>query len=258
MEDLDSAYLVNKRFRVLPFSSSCQKASLAPAPSENMVVRDVDEVVEEPVAWYMVAARVVPSSRRTWKEKTFLMAPMESFLESISDILALLTVQTVMDLEPGTMYFVRSGPFGQIFKPDTFVFGQSGEGNNWAKGHYTEGVELIFVLDVFRKEAENWDCLQVSGTMKAHQKAKDTHVKFSIKSFKVPELYIEVPESASVGSLKEVASRLMTKLVNWHSNTLSINEATLTASLKTGTSMVKEPSPENPAESSQWIDIAIH
>ena len=28
---------------------------------------------------------------------------------------------------------VRSGPFGQIFRPDNFVFGQSGAGNNWAK-----------------------------------------------------------------------------------------------------------------------------
>ena len=36
---------------------------------------------------------------------------------------------------------VRSGPFGQIFRPDNFVFGQSGAGNNWAKGHYTEGKE---------------------------------------------------------------------------------------------------------------------
>ena len=27
----------------------------------------------------------------------------------------------------------------QIFRPDNFVFGQSGAGNNWAKGHYTEG-----------------------------------------------------------------------------------------------------------------------
>ena len=27
-------------------------------------------------------------------------------------------------------------------------------------------------------------------------------MKFSIKSFKVPELYIEVPETATVGSLK--------------------------------------------------------
>ena len=39
--------------------------------------------------------------------------------------------------------------------------GQSGAGNNWAKGHYTEGAELIdSVLDVVRKEAESCDCLQ--------------------------------------------------------------------------------------------------
>jgi hypothetical protein len=43
----------------------------------------------------------------------------------------------LVDLEPGTMDSVRSGPFGQIFRPDNFVFGQSGAGNNWAKGHYT-------------------------------------------------------------------------------------------------------------------------
>merc|ERR1712170_160906 len=56
----------------------------------------------------------------------------------------------LMDLEPGTMDSVRSGPFGQ-----------SGAGNNWAKGHYTEGAELIdAVLDVVRKEAESCDCIQ--------------------------------------------------------------------------------------------------
>ncbi len=69
----------------------------------------------------------------------------------------------LVDLEPGTMDSVRSGPFGQIFRPDNFVFGQSGAGNNWAKGHYTEGAELVdSVLDVVRKEAESVDCLQVS------------------------------------------------------------------------------------------------
>ena len=67
----------------------------------------------------------------------------------------------LMDLEPGTMDSVRSGPFGQLFRPDNFVFGQTGAGNNWAKGHYTEGAELIdSVLDVVRKEAESCDCLQ--------------------------------------------------------------------------------------------------
>ncbi|AIO01379.2 beta tubulin [Leishmania guyanensis] len=67
----------------------------------------------------------------------------------------------LMDLEPGTMDSVRAGPYGQLFRPDNFVFGQSGAGNNWAKGHYTEGAELIdSVLDVCRKEAESCDCLQ--------------------------------------------------------------------------------------------------
>ena len=45
----------------------------------------------------------------------------------------------LLDLEPGTMDSVRAGPYGAIFRPDNFVFGQSGAGNNWAKGHYTEG-----------------------------------------------------------------------------------------------------------------------
>jgi tubulin beta len=67
----------------------------------------------------------------------------------------------LMDLEPGTMDSVRAGPYGQLFRPDNFVFGQTGAGNNWAKGHYTEGAELIdSVLDVVRKEAEGCDCLQ--------------------------------------------------------------------------------------------------
>lgn len=67
----------------------------------------------------------------------------------------------LVDLEPGTMDMVRSSPFGQLFRPDNFVFGQAGTGNNWAKGHYTEGAELVDgVLDIVRREAEGCDCLQ--------------------------------------------------------------------------------------------------
>jgi tubulin beta len=67
----------------------------------------------------------------------------------------------LVDLEPSPMDSVRSGPCGQIFSPDNFVFGQSGAGNNWAKGHCTEGAELVAsVFDVVRKEAESCNCLQ--------------------------------------------------------------------------------------------------
>ena len=54
----------------------------------------------------------------------------------------------LVDLEPGTMDSVRSGPYGQVFRPDNFVFGQSGAGNNWAKGHYTEGNYLFRIIFV--------------------------------------------------------------------------------------------------------------
>jgi tubulin beta len=56
---------------------------------------------------------------------------------------------------------IRAGSYGSLFRPDNFVFGQSGAGNNWAKGHYTEGAELVdSVMEVIRKEAEACDVLQ--------------------------------------------------------------------------------------------------
>merc|ERR1712038_2233458 len=67
----------------------------------------------------------------------------------------------LIDLEPGTVDVIKASPVGTLFKPDNFVFGASGAGNNWAKGHYTEGAELIEeALDVIRKETENCDCPQ--------------------------------------------------------------------------------------------------
>ncbi|KAH6583402.1 hypothetical protein BASA61_008019 [Batrachochytrium salamandrivorans] len=42
-----------------------------------------------------------------------------------------------------------------------FVYGQSGAGNNWAKGYYTDGAELVeSILDIVRREADACDSLQ--------------------------------------------------------------------------------------------------
>jgi hypothetical protein len=51
----------------------------------------------------------------------------------------------LVDLEPGTMDSVRSGPLGGLFRPDNFVFGQSGAGNNWAKGRACSYVFFILM-----------------------------------------------------------------------------------------------------------------
>merc|ERR1712110_961396 len=65
------------------------------------------------------------------------------------------------DLEPGVIDVIKGGSHGKLFNPQGFVHGQSGAGNNWAKGHYTEGAELIDdVMDATRKLAEDCDQLQ--------------------------------------------------------------------------------------------------
>nr|ADD24174.1 Tubulin beta chain [Lepeophtheirus salmonis] len=67
----------------------------------------------------------------------------------------------LVDLEPGTMEVLKAGKLGKLFRPDNYVFGQSGAGNNWAKGHYTEGAEIVDnVMEVIRREAETAECLQ--------------------------------------------------------------------------------------------------
>ncbi|VEL39982.1 unnamed protein product [Protopolystoma xenopodis] len=65
------------------------------------------------------------------------------------------------DLEPGTLDAIRNGRYGGLYRPDNFVFGTSGAGNNWAKGHYTDGAEMIeLIMELVRKEAEVCECIQ--------------------------------------------------------------------------------------------------
>ena len=40
----------------------------------------------------------------------------------------------LMDLEPGTMDSIRTGPYGTIFRPDNFVFGQVSGGGREGRG----------------------------------------------------------------------------------------------------------------------------
>jgi tubulin beta len=67
----------------------------------------------------------------------------------------------LIDLEPDALDSVRDGPFGQLFNPNNFIFGQTGARGNWANGYYSEGAEIInSVMDIIRQEAESCDYLQ--------------------------------------------------------------------------------------------------
>ena len=84
-----------------------------------------------------------------------------SSIERSIELLKLHRVKTVFIVHVyGHSGYSSVAPFTPVVLALSFL-GQSGAGNNWAKGHYTEGAELVdSVLDVVRKEAESCDCLQ--------------------------------------------------------------------------------------------------
>jgi tubulin alpha len=65
------------------------------------------------------------------------------------------------DLEPNVVDEVRTGPYKNLFHPEQMITGKEDASNNYARGHYTVGKELIDqVLDKVRRVADNCSGLQ--------------------------------------------------------------------------------------------------
>ncbi|XP_010724889.1 tubulin alpha chain-like, partial [Meleagris gallopavo] len=57
-----------------------------------------------------------------------------------------------VDLEPTVIDEVRTGTYRQLFHPEQLITGKEDAANNYARGHYTIGKEIIdLVLDRIRK-----------------------------------------------------------------------------------------------------------
>merc|ERR1712013_144879 len=66
-----------------------------------------------------------------------------------------------LDLEPSVIDEIRTGTYKQLFHPEQMVSGKEDAANNYARGHYTVGKEIIdLVLDRVRKLADNCTGLQ--------------------------------------------------------------------------------------------------
>jgi tubulin alpha len=66
-----------------------------------------------------------------------------------------------VDLEPSVCDEVRSGPYKELYHPEQIINGKEDAANNYARGHYTTGKEIVdLVLDRIRKLADNCTGLQ--------------------------------------------------------------------------------------------------
>jgi len=66
-----------------------------------------------------------------------------------------------IDLEPTVIDEVRTGTYRQLYHPEQLISGKEDAANNYARGHYTVGKEIVdLVLDRIRKLADNCTGLQ--------------------------------------------------------------------------------------------------
>ncbi|MBA0669021.1 hypothetical protein Goklo_001875 [Gossypium klotzschianum] len=66
-----------------------------------------------------------------------------------------------VDLEPTVIDEVRTGTYRQLFHPEQLISGKEDAANNFARGHYTIGKEIVdLCLDRVRKLADNCTGLQ--------------------------------------------------------------------------------------------------
>ena len=66
-----------------------------------------------------------------------------------------------IDLEPTVIDEIRTGTYRQLFHPEQMVTGKEDAANNYARGHYTVGKEIVdLVLDRIRKLADQCTGLQ--------------------------------------------------------------------------------------------------
>lgn len=71
------------------------------------------------------------------------------------------------DLEPNVVDEVRTGPYRGLFHPEQMITGKEDASNNYARGHYTVGKEMIDqVLDKIRRVADN--CVGLQGFLVFH------------------------------------------------------------------------------------------
>ncbi|TFY78432.1 hypothetical protein EWM64_g5578 [Hericium alpestre] len=66
-----------------------------------------------------------------------------------------------VDLEPGAIDAVKTGPYRSLFHPESMITGKEDAANNYARGHYTIGKELIDItMDRLRRLSDNCSGLQ--------------------------------------------------------------------------------------------------
>ena len=122
------------------------------------------------------------------------------------------------DLEPTVVDEVRTGTYSKLFHPEQLITGKEDAANNYARGHYTVGKELISpVIDRIRKSAEQ--CTGLQGFLIFHSFGGGTGSGFS--SLLMEQLSVEYGKKSKLEFAIYPAPQVSTAVVEPYNTILT-------------------------------------
>ncbi|XP_068084870.1 tubulin alpha chain-like [Anabrus simplex] len=124
----------------------------------------------------------------------------------------------MIDLEPTVIDEVRSGTFKRLFHPEMLISGKEDAANNYARGHYTVGRDILDeVVDKMRQMAQSCSCLQ--GFIVFHSLGGGTGSGFT--SLLLEHITVEYPKKSRLQFLVYPAPQVSTAVVEPYNSVLA-------------------------------------
>lgn len=123
-----------------------------------------------------------------------------------------------VDLEPSVCDEVRSGEYKSLYHPEQIISGKEDAANNYARGHYTTGKEIVdVVLDRIRKLADN--CTGLQGFLVFHATGGGTGS--GLGSLLLERLSVDYGRKSKLSFAVSPSPRVSTAVVEPYNSVLS-------------------------------------
>ena len=123
-----------------------------------------------------------------------------------------------MDLDPTAIDEMRTGTYRRLFQPDQLLSGKEDAGNNFARGHYSIGKEVVdLCLDRIRKLAE--DCTDLQGFLVFHSVGGGTGS--GLGSLLLERLSVDYGKKSKLGFVVYPSPNVSTNVVEPYNTLLS-------------------------------------
>jgi len=123
-----------------------------------------------------------------------------------------------VDLEPSVVDEVRTGTYRSLFHPEQLITGKEDAANNYARGHYTVGKEMVdLALDRIRKLADN--CTGLQGFLVFHAVGGGTGS--GLGSLLLERLSVDYGKKSKLGFTVYPSPQVSTAVVEPYNSVLS-------------------------------------